>query len=722
MKIMPLLQTYNYRQKNPFYSVSFNGFKCAEDNFEVKNLYNVPCPICSKPMLHTSEIEDFASEVEGKTGQKLTKALTQYQPYFHDRERLIVDAIKNEASICDDDLETIVYRLAQSHMQEKKEHQMLVLNKINATLASVEAGKKIEIQNFIDKYRKILENDEEFDKNAFLEELEKLSSFSNTYHKKTMRNAKKIPSDKEPITLLYKRLSYKKQKDIARELLLPALVTTEHIKAQSSGGENNTANYLAQCSDCNFTRGNREFKSWAATTPDFVKNMTRYIEVIAQKIRKGELSDKYDTYLQDITETIKEETGGKVTLVAPEIVNGNEPEEKEVIYGFIAKLNAYKGNLQKKLASTENTKLQMQKDEQFPFVVEYIQLSEEFAKKEEEEQEKSKEIQESQSKIEFFYQKREEIEKIAIQLKNQFLPAKNREHLENKLNSIKDSVASIDIKALKNIVATGEIELFAIQSEKNRLKLRIDELKTIIDFPEKIAQELEAIKHHHSTLKNQYARINNLYTKIQPESVYIKRIEEKEIRLSNLSKLNRQIITLGSKGAGIKKYDNLTALYQRAEEIEDLFQKNLAKKAKEEDKIIFEYAKSSIMAEIQDLAENDNSVKYQLNLRDIKQVTEELMSLHNDLEANRALQYEIEKREAEAQKYGTDSEIQARISATSKELELAKTRFDSINIDSKIAELEQEIAQIEEAVQELRKKDITKKEFARISGAFEDKL
>ena len=720
MRILPLLQTYNLRQKKQFSTTPFTGFKCAEDNFEVKNLYNIPCPICAKPMLHTSEIDEFACEIKGKSGQKLIKVLNQHQNYFHEREKAVAEEIKNEASISDDDFETIVYRLAQRHFENLKEEQNAILNKIKATVGSLGASEKNKITDCVEKYRSIIEAGEEFDKNKFLEELERLSSFSNTYHKKTMRNAKKIPSGKEPITLLYKRLSYKNQEDMARELLLPALVTTEHIKAQFNGGENNTANYLAQCSDCNFTRGNKKFSSWASTTPDFIKNMTQYIDAVAQKIRKGELSSKYDTYLADIVETIKEETDGRFVFTAPEIVNGNEPEEKEVVYGFIANLNSRKEKIQAKLSEAQKIKKQMLEDEQFPYIVEYLQCTKEFAKKEEEEKAKAKEIQESQGQIELYYQKREEIEKLAIQLKNQYLPQKNREHLESKLEVLKKQIALIDSNELKNIVAAGEIELFAIQTEKNKLRIRIDELKALIDFPDKVEEELVKIQHHYDTLKAQHARINGLYGKLVLESTFVRRIKEKEMRLDNLTKVNRQIITLGSKGSGIKKYDSLTALYQRAEEIEELFFKNLPKKSKEEDRIIFEYAKTSIMAQIEDLAQNDNSVKYQLNLRDIKKVTDELMMLSKELEANRALQYEIEKSEAEAQKYGTPAEIQTKINSIKKDLQLAKLRFESVEIDAKIEHLMQEIGDIESSVQALRQKEITKKEFARIQSKFEE--
>ena len=573
MKILPLTQ-FNIQntQKRKQY-ISFEGFKCSEDSFEVKNLYNIPCPICAKPMIHTSEIEEFSKEAENKTGEKLIKLFNQYQNYLHEKEKILVEKIKLEAINEDENLEILTKKCIKEHFDAQKAEQLRIIERLKNSTNNIDNPKKEEILKLAEKYEAIIKGGKEFNKSTFLDEIERISSFSNTFHKKTMKNVKKIPDGKDATSVFYRRLETKNSAEIAKELLSPSLVTTEHIKTQYSGGENNTANYLAQCADCNNERGNKEFRTWASSFPDFAKNINQYIEAVAQKIKKGELDEKYDTYLEDITETIKQETQGRIILKAPEIKKGSEPEEKETIYNYISKLNRYKNEIQEKLNSTIETKEQMKNDEQYQYVVEYTSLMTKLNEQEQEEKEKLQQRQECQDKIEFYYQKREEIEDLTIQLKNQYLPSKNRSHLENKLVTIKNQIQKIDTQGLKTQVAFYDIELSEITMQKNKLKIKINSLKELINFPQNIESELNAIKTHFETLDSQYSKINNLYGRITQKNSLLRLIKEKEIRLSNLILSNQQIDTSKSNGEDVKTYRNLIALHERAIVIEDMFLK-----------------------------------------------------------------------------------------------------------------------------------------------------
>ena len=46
---------------------------------ELKNLYNIPCPICSIPMIRRNQIDKFVASVQDKTGNDLIQELQKYQ-------------------------------------------------------------------------------------------------------------------------------------------------------------------------------------------------------------------------------------------------------------------------------------------------------------------------------------------------------------------------------------------------------------------------------------------------------------------------------------------------------------------------------------------------------------------------------------------------------------------------------------------------------------------
>ena len=177
-----------------------------QDSFEVKNLYNIPCPICAKPMIHTSEIEEFSKEAENKTGEKLIKLFNQYQNYLHEKEKILVEKIKLEAINEDENLEILTKKCIKEHFDAQKAEQLRIIERLKNSTNNIENPKKEEILKLAEKYEAIIKGDKEFNKSTFLDEIERISSFSNTFHKKTMKNVKKIPDGKDTTSIFYKRL------------------------------------------------------------------------------------------------------------------------------------------------------------------------------------------------------------------------------------------------------------------------------------------------------------------------------------------------------------------------------------------------------------------------------------------------------------------------------------------------------------------------------------
>ena len=124
------------------------------------------------------------------------------------------------------------------------------------------------------------------------------------------------------------------------------------------------------------------------------------------------------------------------------------------------------------------------------------------------------------------------------------------------------------------------------------------------------------------------------------------------------------------------------------------------------------------MEQIEDLAQNNSAIKYQLNLDDIEEVTKEIRQLSIEVEQIRAREAEIKKLEEEIEKYGTPAQIQNKINEITTQLNLANLRFESIDIDSKIEVLNEEIEKIENCIIALKKDGLTRREFAILADEF----
>ena len=70
----------NYTKKqtktNP---ISFGAFRCSEENFEIKKIPYLHCPICGLLMLKPEEQKTFVNDVASKKGKALKTALEKYE-------------------------------------------------------------------------------------------------------------------------------------------------------------------------------------------------------------------------------------------------------------------------------------------------------------------------------------------------------------------------------------------------------------------------------------------------------------------------------------------------------------------------------------------------------------------------------------------------------------------------------------------------------------------
>ena len=131
-----------------------------------------------------------------------------------------------------------------------------------------------------------------------------------------IKTAEALPNSESSVSAFYAKYSRRGNNEIVRRLLTPAIATAEHIKPRSLGGLDNTANYIAECGTCNSNRSSMPYNEWFKQMPQMPENLQDYINNIAPRIERGEYPG-YETYIDDIIESIKEETEGKLVLKNP---------------------------------------------------------------------------------------------------------------------------------------------------------------------------------------------------------------------------------------------------------------------------------------------------------------------------------------------------------------------------------------------------------------------
>ena len=76
--------------------VNFTGFPCSTSNFKVKELEDMPCTCCGRPMMTNKQTDEFALKAGKAVGAELNQVLEDNMPYFRAEEKAIVHYIQKQ--------------------------------------------------------------------------------------------------------------------------------------------------------------------------------------------------------------------------------------------------------------------------------------------------------------------------------------------------------------------------------------------------------------------------------------------------------------------------------------------------------------------------------------------------------------------------------------------------------------------------------------------------
>ena len=678
----------------------FKGFSCREFDFEIKNLYELPCPICSTIMLQRKQIDNFVNAARNAKGETLIALLSKYRKYFHKNEASAAEILTLEAQKYPD---KNIGELAKNYLDGKlsiySQEQQNILRKAKEMANNLPLKQRRKALEIIEKYETICTNKGYPSKHRIIQELKEQIQGEYSIKKKLLKAIQNIPDIEDEGLKFFIKYADKSTAEIASRLVTPSFITCEHIKPKSKGGEDNTANYLAECEECNSKRNDAPLLQYVTNVSVFINNLKNYFGAITQKFQLGEISDKYSTYLEDISKTIANETQGKINLTPPKIEQTNFENENDV-NEKIALIEKMLESQLKELEEAKKLQAEISKDEQHKLISEYLALKSKKEALEAKRKIKKEEVNRKKTFLSKFYKKITELENKKRELKYGNLTAKERQNLETQVNKIKSFLDSKNSEILEAQLKTAQNELFKIQDDIRQTENKLNSLEEKIIFPENIKKEIDLLKAQLYEIKRLKEQIANLNSIINDSADIQERIKEKENQIQALLLENQKIDISDNGENDLDTYKKMTEVIKRAEEVESQNQNN---KFTGTDSLVYQLAKQKAKEILSHLIEISGPVKIQKNLDRISQILSELNSYYTLLNKNQANEIKRNELLEKLNSMPKESELEAKISTLKQQYEKAKTNFSSIDLDNKIKNLEKTIVHKRKILSKIKK-------------------
>ena len=309
-------------------NIAFTGFPCSTGNFRVKELEDMPCTCCGRPMMNNKQIDEFTTKAGKAVGPELNQVLDDHMDYFRAEEKAIVHYIQKQLKdMPDATLTTAISRKGADAGQILRDEQIDVLKRTSEKSKEL-LGEDNAVQGACDRALKLSfgvgtkfkrdRSASSFSRTGFLTNLVDLEQKKGIDHKamhKILDVAVQLPESEKTIQKMLTNYAYGgSDSKFARRLIQKAVVTAEHIHPKSKGGPNATDNYMGECQECNGSRGNMSYDEWMKRYPNMPDNIQVNADAVTEEIIKGKIGGNYDDYPVDMKAAVEKETEGKVVI------------------------------------------------------------------------------------------------------------------------------------------------------------------------------------------------------------------------------------------------------------------------------------------------------------------------------------------------------------------------------------------------------------------------
>ena len=300
--------------------ISFKGYDCDKSNFKVKQEKDLPCACCGRKMLRNEDVKAFEENAVGLKGKKLREHLSAHMDYFRGTEKAVVNFLmKTSEKNPNLTMKGLLNQYSPNAKMLLEEEQKNVLKELSDKASIL--GKDNAVEKRIEKALADIKNSDDeqfFQRKPFLKDILDIAKGmeDKEFAGQLLDIAVKLPMSQNSIEAFIVKYAHNNRNDkaIAHRLAQTAVSTAEHIHPDSLGGPDNTANYVAECADCNSKRGHMPLKEWMENFPNMPRSVQKNIDEVTERIINGNLGPKYDDYPEDIKSTFNKETNGIIKL------------------------------------------------------------------------------------------------------------------------------------------------------------------------------------------------------------------------------------------------------------------------------------------------------------------------------------------------------------------------------------------------------------------------
>ena len=653
-----VITTNPFIQKEDRVEISFRANDyCSPKNFQVKNLANLHCPACGLVMLTEDQVGEYVNDVGEKKGKALIDALEKYEDesvitgkpskdktgfgIYRPYKKSVVDVyIQLAKEHPNQTLLGLTKIQAQKSIEKLIAQQLEVVKELEQYIeAEYEGNQKENLLKKLEEYTKQIkgEKQETFARQKFIFGMKKGLDLEHATQMDAITT--KMPTSENDINsffVQYSRVS--SPKDIAKKFVQQSTPTAEHIVPRAKGGSDSLSNYICDCSDCNQRRGTTSFYDWLQELPGFQERLQTYINDVRIAIDSNKLDAEYDSYIENVIDTLLDVSEGEVILDIPEVTN---PEKKQIV---INRRQRQIDNLRSKHGSLISIR---------------NQIADEIAKlKTYSHYEETNKYRKNLEELERIVKEREDI---GVKLKSLRMPLFNAkkllEELEAKVESTKEPASKIVLKTEceKQAREVGRQEglIKELEQRDNELRKRVI---TIRVQNKNAAQREELLNRNCTALGMVKSRIEELEDKISKAG----NVEgKKEDLVQKIAVCQKEILTLTqivdsllnssfdiNDKTKYKEWMHQNELLKAAETISKGKDCSKMSVSLQNAREIIDIAKKAIKAQILQL-ENEPCVKYFIYMAQIEALTKDEQNYQAKLNAVLALIEEVDSLKAQ---------------------------------------------------------------------------
>lgn len=299
---------------------------------ELRNIDGVHDPYSDIIMISERRFKSLQTKIQKRQNSKsMITLLSAHEQHMFPPEKEVFGYIKNYTS-----------KTSKNNSKKAKE---LTFNTIlqellpNAKVRLI--NKQINVVNNIQKLsEKNLSNDSKEKVNTVLSSIEE-SIYNDTFRiglakkalnelkkdipekktfKRIMQETERFPNSVTSPEVFIINNAHKSSEQIAESLISPALISVEHIKPYSKGGESSAKNYIAASRRMNNIRSSTPLHEFIRRFPNIPECTQRYIDDITTKINRGGLKN-LAVAMPEVKEGLNKQSKGLININISNINN-----------------------------------------------------------------------------------------------------------------------------------------------------------------------------------------------------------------------------------------------------------------------------------------------------------------------------------------------------------------------------------------------------------------